>query len=141
MSALGYFLEQEGIATVSISLIREHTAAMNPPRALWVPFMLGRPLGVPNDAAFQRKVALSALQLLERDSGPVLEDFPDDAPYTAICGVNAVRPDWDAGTGILDGHIIIDTRVGARRAGDIDISDSINRQRHGVVRAISNTVE
>ncbi len=81
MSALGYYLEDEGIATVSISLIREHTAALNPPRALWVPFMLGRPLGVPNDAAFQRKVLLAALQLLERDSGPVLEDFPDDAPY------------------------------------------------------------
>ncbi len=81
MSALGYYLEDEGIATVSISLIREHSAALNPPRALWVPFMLGRPLGVPNDAAFQRRVLLAALQLLERDSGPVLEDFPDDAPY------------------------------------------------------------
>ena len=81
MSALGYFLEQEGIATVSVSLIREHTAAINPPRALWVPFMLGRPLGVPNNSAFQRKVVLSALQLLQRDSGPVLEDFPDEAPY------------------------------------------------------------
>ena len=81
MSALGQYLEEEGIATVSISLIREHTAALNPPRALWVPFMLGRPLGVPNDAAFQRKVLLAALQLLERDSGPVLEDFTEDAPY------------------------------------------------------------
>ena len=81
MSALGQYLEEEGIATVSISLIREHTAALKPPRALWVPFMLGRPLGVPNDAAFQRKVLLAALQLLERDSGPVLEDFAFDAPY------------------------------------------------------------
>ena len=81
MSALGHYLEQEGIATVSISLIREHTARIIPPRALWVPFMLGRPFGVPNDAAFQRKVLLSALELLARDSGPVLEDFPDDAPY------------------------------------------------------------
>lgn len=81
MSALGHYLEQEGIPTVSISLIREHTAAINPPRALWVPFMLGRPLGVPNDAAFQRKVLLSALRLLERESGPVLEDFSEDAPY------------------------------------------------------------
>jgi hypothetical protein len=81
VSALGQYLEEEGIATVSISLIREHTAALNPPRALWVPFMLGRPLGVPNDAAFQRKVLLAALQLLERDSGPVLEDFSEDAPY------------------------------------------------------------
>ena len=81
MSALGYYLEREGIATVSISLIREHTVAIDPPRALWVPFMLGRPLGVPNDAAFQSKVMLAALKLLESDSGPVLEDFPDDAPY------------------------------------------------------------
>lgn len=66
---------------MSISLIREHTAALNPPRALWVPFMLGRPLGVPNDAVFQRRVLLAALGLLERDAGPVLEDFPEDAPY------------------------------------------------------------
>lgn len=81
MSALGQYLEEEGIATVSISLIREHSAALNPPRALWVPFMLGRPLGVPNDDAFQRRVLQAALHLLERDSGPVLEDFTEDAPY------------------------------------------------------------
>ncbi len=81
MSALGHYLEDEGIPTVSISLIREHTAAIRPPRALWVPFMLGRPLGVPNDSGFQRKVMLAALDLLERDAGPVLEDFPEDAPY------------------------------------------------------------
>lgn len=81
MSALGHYLEQEGIPTVSVSLIREHTVALAPPRALWVPFMLGRPFGVPNDAVFQRKVALAALRLLERTGGPVLEDFPEDAPY------------------------------------------------------------
>ncbi len=81
MSALSHYLEQEGIPTVSVSLIREHTAALKPPRALWVPFMLGRPFGVPNDAAFQRKVTVAALQLLERTDGPVLEDFPEEAPY------------------------------------------------------------
>ncbi len=81
MSALGHYFEEEGIPTVSISLIREHTAAIKPPRALWVPFMLGRPLGVPNDAAFQRKVMAAALELLEREVGPVLDDFPEDAPY------------------------------------------------------------
>lgn len=84
MSALGHYLESEGIPTVSISLIREHTAAISPPRALWVPFVLGRPLGVPNDAAFQRRVLLAALGLLEREAGPVLEDFPDDAPYVDL---------------------------------------------------------
>ena len=68
--------------TVQISLVREHTAALQPPRALWVPFMLGRPLGAPDDPAFQKRVLLAALQLLERAQGPVLEDFPEDAPQS-----------------------------------------------------------
>lgn len=80
MSALGHYLEDEGIPTVQISLVREHTEALSPPRALWVPFPLGRPFGVPDDAAFQSRVVRAALALLERESGPVLEDFPDDAP-------------------------------------------------------------
>lgn len=42
--------------------------------------MLGRPFGVPNDAPFQRKVLLAALRLLEANAGPVLADFPEDAP-------------------------------------------------------------
>jgi hypothetical protein len=46
--------------------------------------MLGRPFGVPNDATFQRKVLLAALQLFERESGPVLEDFPQDAPHQKL---------------------------------------------------------
>ena len=46
--------------------------------------MLGRPFGVPNDAAFQRKVLLAALQLFERESGPVLEDFAQDAPHQRL---------------------------------------------------------
>jgi hypothetical protein len=53
---------------------------MKPPRALWVPFILGRPFGVPGDAAFQRRVLLAVLQLLEAPAGPVLEDYPEDAP-------------------------------------------------------------
>ena len=80
MSALGHYLEEEGIATVAISLVREHTEAMKPPRALWVPFVLGRPFGIPNDAQFQRRVLLAALRLLEKPSGPVLEDFTEEAP-------------------------------------------------------------
>lgn len=54
---------------------------MRPSRALWVPFELGRPFGVPDDPSFQRRVLYAALRLLERQDGPViLEDFPDDAP-------------------------------------------------------------
>jgi hypothetical protein len=65
-----------------VSLIREQTAAMRPPRALWVPFMLGRPFGSPNEPAFQRRVVLALLGLFERTQGPVLENFPEDAPVS-----------------------------------------------------------
>jgi len=80
VGALAHYLEDEGLATTQISLIREHTETIKPPRALWVPFELGRPLGVPDDPAFQTKVLLSALRLLEAPSGPVLRDFNEDAP-------------------------------------------------------------
>jgi hypothetical protein len=80
---VAHHLEAAGIATTSISLIREHTQGMRPPRALWVPFSLGRPFGVPNDTQFQSDVLRAALQLLERTDGPViLEDYPHDAPAT-----------------------------------------------------------
>jgi hypothetical protein len=81
VSALGHYLEEEGIATVAISLIRPQTENTKPPRALWVPFELGRPFGPPRDRAFQKRVILAALRLLECESGPVIiEDFPDDDP-------------------------------------------------------------
>jgi hypothetical protein len=80
VSALAQYFEREGLATTHVSLVREHTEAMQPPRALWVPFMLGRPFGAPNAPDFQRKVLVAALRLLEAERGPVLEQFPEDAP-------------------------------------------------------------
>lgn len=64
--------------TTGISLVRENAEAMQPPRMLWVSFPLGRPLGRAGDAAFQHRVIAHALDLLERPTGPVLEDFPED---------------------------------------------------------------
>ncbi|MGE3465240.1 MAG: selenoprotein B, partial [Pseudomonadales bacterium] len=66
--------------TTGIALVRENAASMQPPRTLWVSFPLGRPLGKPADPAFQHRVIAAALELLARESGPVLEDFPEDAP-------------------------------------------------------------
>ncbi|MEM7220966.1 MAG: hypothetical protein AAF515_21580 [Pseudomonadota bacterium] len=83
MCALGYHLEAHAIASVCVTLVRENAAALQPPRALWVPFPLGRPMGAPNAPAFQRRVLRAGLDLLRRDAGPVLEDFPDDAPASA----------------------------------------------------------
>src|SRR5258708_6813276 len=59
---------------------------MQPPRALWVTFELGRPLGAPDDPALQRRVLKSALKLLEAESGPVLEDCPETAPDADLTG-------------------------------------------------------
>lgn len=81
---MSHFLEDEGIATTGISLVRENTKQMQLPRFLWVPFALGRPFGAPHEPDFQRRVLRAALALLEREDGPVvLEDFPDEAPESA----------------------------------------------------------
>ena len=68
-------IERAGVSTVSLSLVKEFTQVVRPPRALWVPFPFGRPLGAPKNAAVQRAVMLAAFALLERQHGPVLEDF------------------------------------------------------------------
>jgi hypothetical protein len=89
VSALGHYLEEQGIATVAISLIRPQTENTRPPRALWVPFELGRPFGPPNDPAFQKSVVLAALSMLEHAEGPVaIEDFALDDPR------ERADPDW-----------------------------------------------
>ena len=79
MGALGHYLEEEGIATVGISLIRPQTENTKPPRALWVPFELGRPFGPPSDPEFQNAVnhyvhdfeAMLRRVLHERDGGMI----------------------------------------------------------------------
>lgn len=91
--------------TTGISLVRENAASMQPPRSLWVPFPLGRPLGKPGDAAFQHRVIGAALALLGREAGPVLEDYAEDVPALDVesspaCPVSFAKPDpadtWQA---------------------------------------------
>ena len=78
-------LESQGIATTSISMVREHTEKIRPPRALFVPFPFGHALGRPGDATLQHRVLRAALDLLAEPSGPLLRDFcphgvwPDEA--------------------------------------------------------------
>jgi hypothetical protein len=81
-----------------IGLIREHVERMRPPRALAVPFELGRPMGAPDEPAFQRKIMLALLDLFKAESGPVLTDFPDKPPGNAVdmegwaCPINLKTP-------------------------------------------------
>jgi hypothetical protein len=70
-------IEREGISTVSISLLREVTEVIRPPRALFVPYQLGYPLGAPNDPSLQHRIISRALSLLERTDVPVIEEFKD----------------------------------------------------------------
>lgn len=92
MGGLAHYLEGGGIPTTQISLVRPHTEKIRPPRALWVSFDFGRPFGVPNDPGFQRRVLQRALFLLEAGSGPVLEDYREDAPGSGGDGSGWVCP-------------------------------------------------
>ena len=101
MGALGHFLERQGIPTVGISLVREHTETVRPPRALWVTFELGRPLGIPDDPPFQRRVVKAALDLLARTDGPLIADYPEhvteDADFTGwACPINLAPTETDS---------------------------------------------
>ncbi|MFP6741350.1 MAG: hypothetical protein VCD33_06965 [Alphaproteobacteria bacterium] len=81
MGGLAHYIEDEGVATVAISLDREITEALRPPRSLWVPFELDRPFGAPDEPEFQTRVLRAALALFECQGGsPILEVFADDAP-------------------------------------------------------------
>ncbi|MCJ7437692.1 MAG: hypothetical protein MUP97_08030 [Acidimicrobiia bacterium] len=77
MCVLAHVFEAAGLATVSLISVRPVAERLLPPRALYGEFPLGRPLGKPGDAAFQHDVLRRAFALLERPSGPVLEDHPE----------------------------------------------------------------
>jgi hypothetical protein len=74
-------IERRGIATTSLSTLREVTSKVKPPRALFVPFSLGYPLGRPHDAAFQTQILRAAFALLlDPGPAPVLADLdPSEA--------------------------------------------------------------
>jgi hypothetical protein len=75
-------LERHGIVTVVIQLLREVAEKVRPPRALFVPFKHGYPLGAPFDPTCQTAVVEAALRLLEEPGlrPPVLVDYPEADP-------------------------------------------------------------
>lgn len=64
---------------MALSLIREHTEKVKPPRAVYVPFPLGLPVGHPGNAVEHRAVLELAFSTLEAPSGPVLLEYRDEA--------------------------------------------------------------
>jgi hypothetical protein len=99
-------LEERGLPTTVIGLVLPHLEKIRPPRALMVPFMLGRPLGEPNDVAFQRRVLLQALNLLVNKDGPVvLEHFLEDNPSAFD------RPQWRPSVALAKPDSAIDSKA------------------------------
>ena len=76
VSLIAAELELQGISTVTLLLLREVGEAVRPPRALFVPFPHGYPLGRPDDPPRQLAVLEAALRLLKTAAGPpALEDY------------------------------------------------------------------
>ena len=72
-------IEKSGIPTVSISLLREVTTRVRPPRALVVDRLLGFPLGAPDNIDLQKRIVMSALGLLAYPvQEPLLVDFSEE---------------------------------------------------------------
>jgi len=81
---LAHIFENQGFSTVLVGFVKEHIEAIKPPRALWLNFPMGRPLGKPNNPEYQKKVIRSAFNLFQKRLGPILEDFEDIIPVK--CG-------------------------------------------------------
>ena len=94
-----------GIATVQVSLLRPITEAVKPPRALWVPFQFGRPLGPPNRPDVQLDVLRCTLALVDQATGPALIDYieatgdasTDDVAWSCPVTFPTAEPENESG--------------------------------------------
>lgn len=81
MGLIARTLEGRGIPTLSLSCARSITEAVNPPRAAFLDFPLGRTAGPPGDKRLQRRILLDALAVLETATRPgVIQPLPHPWP-------------------------------------------------------------
>jgi hypothetical protein len=83
--------EVAGLTTVTLAMVREHAEKVKAPRVLFVPFPFGYALGKPNDPQLQHRVIGAAFDLLQREPGPILEDFPEEEAPEALIQASAVK--------------------------------------------------
>jgi len=122
---------------------------VRPPRALWVPFALGRPLGAAGDADFQKAVLRSTFDLLDSATEPTIADYPVEAPEEAgpgvwACPLNLPVPNDPSYTGRLLGEVArlrpwaLETRTNRGRTlfgvtgADADQIDEVARALGGI---------
>lgn len=70
MGLIQRIIEKEGIATISISLSRQVTQKVRPPRALYPGFPMGHPIGFPNQVSQQLNVLRQLLFYLKTIERP-----------------------------------------------------------------------
>ncbi len=58
-------IEERGIPTVSLTVVLDVTEHIKPPRAVFLPFMMGHHFGVPHHKQLQREIILEALSRIE----------------------------------------------------------------------------
>ncbi len=63
-------IEKAGIATVSISIVRRYTEKVRPPRAVYLRWPFGHPLGEPGNVDQQAAVLGKALSVLRAAESP-----------------------------------------------------------------------
>lgn len=77
MGLVARTIEQQGIPTVSLSIQRELTEKTRPPRALFLRWPFGHPLGEPFNAAQQRWILCDALRAFQEVQTPgTIIDLP-----------------------------------------------------------------
>ncbi len=70
-------IERRGIPTVSVTVARDVTEHMKPPRAVFVPFMMGHQFGVPFHRDLQRRIILTALdRIVQAEVSGEVYDLP-----------------------------------------------------------------
>lgn len=57
-------IEKEGIPTIGVSIVREYTEQVKPPRTIFLRWPFGHPFGAPFNIAQQRVVLAKALRAL-----------------------------------------------------------------------------
>jgi D-proline reductase (dithiol) PrdB len=79
-------IEKAGIPTVSITLLREVTAVVRPPRALFVDRPQGFALGEPHNTVLQKAITTSALAMVSEPVEDLLLREMVEGPITSARG-------------------------------------------------------
>ena len=63
-------IEKAGIPTVGVSIVRDYTEKVLPPRTVYIKWPFGHPLGEPGNIKQQRTVILEAFRVLYESVAP-----------------------------------------------------------------------